>query len=377
MHHFAAIVSSLCLTALLVSPARAQPLRGAVDPADVVIELEHEARGGCAGARCVWQYLVRMDATGIVRFEGRIPEAVVHTDQIDPAAALAVVNEILQSWWFAHTTNEPSGPRHLLPGDDGQLEVGGVGSSADGLFRTIRVQIGPFERQVSGEIRSLPQEIVQLAHRIDEVTGTARWVFIDEEELDARLRSGWSVSSEEGARLLQQAIDRDDIVIARRLIELGGDIGGPPTRRLPPLLSARSRAMVELLVQAGADPNARLIGGVAALTPLMSAARKDASVAEALLAAGARVDDLDNGRSALWHAACAGNWQVVTVLLRAGASARGAPDTDMISALACTREARQNEMNRRRTVRDRGRRTVDDFDRVIALLENAEQQGDR
>jgi len=106
----------------------------------------------------------------------------------------------------------------------------------------------------------------------------------------------------------------------------------------------------------------------------MSTDYKDAAVTEALLKAGARLEDLDGGRSALWYAACAGNPRVVTVLLRAGANARGAAD---MSALECTRRARQDELNRRRTVFDRGRPTLEDFDQVIALLENAEKRSNR
>jgi hypothetical protein len=48
-----------------------------------------------------------------------------------------------------------------------------------------------------------------------------------------------------------------------------------------------------------------------------------------------------------------------------------------MSALECTRRARQDEINHRRTVLDRGRPTVEDFDKVIALLENAEKQINR
>src|SRR5688572_11462116 len=44
---------------------------------------------------------------------------------------------------------------------------------------------------------------------------------------------------------------------------------------------------------------------------------------EALLKAGARREATDNGRrTAVWYAACAGNWRVVAVLLRAGAKVR-------------------------------------------------------
>jgi Ankyrin repeat len=103
----------------------------------------------------------------------------------------------------------------------------------------------------------------------------------------------------------------------------------------------------------------------------MTTSYKEAPVAETLLKAGAHLEDVDGGRTALWYAACAGNWRVTTVLLRAGANPRGATD---MSAAECTRRARQDELNRRRTVLDRGRPTVEDFDRVLALLESAEKQ---
>jgi ankyrin repeat protein len=196
-------------------------------------------------------------------------------------------------------------------------------------------------------------------------------VFLDENALEELTRSGWLASSEEGATLLQQAIERDDVAIARRLIELGSDLDGPRNNRLPPLLSARSRLMVELLVKAGANPNERPIGRVAGRTPLMTTSYKAASVAEALLKAGARLEDMDDGRTALWYAACEGNWRVVAVLLGAGANPRGSTG---MSALECTTPTRQREAGWRRTVLDRGRPTVEDFDRVIGLLENAEKR---
>ena len=102
----------------------------------------------------------------------------------------------------------------------------------------------------------------------------------------------------------------------------------------------------------------------------MTTSYKDASVAEALLKAGARLEDVHDGRTALWYCACAGNWRVVTVLLVAGANPRRSAG---ISGAECTRQARQSEVGGRRTVLDRGRPTVEDFDRVLALLESAEK----
>ena len=150
------------------------------------------------------------------------------------------------------------------------------------------------------------------------------------------MRSRWkifplrvlSATGDEGARWLRQAIDQDDVEIAKRLIALGADLNGPPEYhsaeyRLPPLIGARSRAMVDLLVEAGADPNQRTVGATAAQTPLMTTGYKNAEAGRSTLRAGARVDDLDDGRSASWQAACRGNWRVVTVLLRAGAKPAG------------------------------------------------------
>jgi hypothetical protein len=48
-----------------------------------------------------------------------------------------------------------------------------------------------------------------------------------------------------------------------------------------------------------------------------------------------------------------------------------------MSAVECTRRARQDELNQRRTALDRGRPTIEDFDKVIALLESAEKRAHR
>jgi hypothetical protein len=43
-------------------------------------------------------------------------------------------------------------------------------------------------------------------------------------------------------------------------------------------------------------------------------------------------------------------------------------------AAECTRQARQREGGRRRTVLDGGRANIEDFDRVLALVESAERR---
>jgi hypothetical protein len=96
----------------------------------------------------------------------------------------------------------------------------------------------------------------------------------------------------------------------------------------------------------------------------MTTAYKDDAVAEALLKAGEW--------TARWYAACRGNWRVVRVLLNAGADPLGG--SPAISALDCARRARADESNSRRTVLDRNRPTIADFDQVIALLAAAEKR---
>lgn len=342
---------------LIISLAGSAAAQGVDVPADAVIRMQ---RTSCFGPCPI--YAVTIDARGAVSYEGEQFVRVVgrQTARIAPT----VVAKLLASAERIHFFDLRDAYRVIENPD-------GTETSVTDLPTTIvTITVNGRTKRVEDYVGA-PDILAPFEREIDEAARTARWIFLDEDALAALTRSGWSASGDEGAALLQQAIGRDDIAIARALIDMGADLDGPRENRLPPLLSARSGSMVDLLAKAGADANERPIGRVAARTPLMSTAHKDAGVAEALLKAGARLEDLDGGRSALWYAACAGNWRVVTVLLRAGANARGSAD---MSAVECTRQARQSELSRRRTVLDRGRPTVEDFDRVIAFLESAEKR---
>jgi hypothetical protein len=324
-------------------------------PRDTLVQLQ---RTSCLGTCPV--YTVTIDARGGITYEGERSVRVFgrRTAQIAPSVVATLLARA-------------EGIRFFDMRDDYrviQYPNGSFGSPSDMPTQIVTVTANGRTKRVEDYVAA-PDALREFEREIDEAAGTKRWIFLDENELEELVRSGWSASSEEGATFLEQAIQRDDITIARRLIELGSRLGGPRKNPLPSLISARSGAMVDLLVKAGADPNERSIGRVPDWPPLMKTAYRDAGVAEALLKAGARLEDWDNGRSALWHAACHGNWRVVTVLLRAGAHPRGG-SADM-SALECARQSRQFELNRRRTILDRGRPTVEDFDKVVALLESA------
>jgi hypothetical protein len=326
-------------------------------PADTEIRLR---RTSCLGSCPI--YTVTIDARGMVIYEGEefVRATGRHTAQIAPSIVAKLLASAERIRFFdlrdayreiEHPDGTRSGPTDL-PTTVTTLTVNG---------RTKRVD----------DYVGAPDALVEFEREIDDAAGTRRWIFLDNETLDGLGRSGWPAKTQEGAALLRQAIERDDIAIARTLIEMGADVDGPSQNRSPVLSAARSGAMVDLLVKAGADPNQRPIGAVTAMTPLMFTYHKDASVAEALLKAGARLEDMDRGHTALHYVACAGNWRVVTVLLRVGANPRGSTER---SALECTRQVRQDELNSRRTALDRGRPTVADYDRVIALLENAEKR---
>jgi hypothetical protein len=333
----------------LAGPAAAQERNV---PPDALISLQ---RTSCFGPCPI--YTVTIDARGTVTYDGERFVRVIgrRTAQIDTSIVAGLLATADRIRFF-----EMRDTYRVIENPDGT-----VGMVTDLPTKFVTVTVNGHTKKVEDYIAA-PDSLSEFEREIDAVAGTKRWVFLDEDALEELARSGWLASSEEGAALLKQAIERDDVAIARRLIELGSDLDGPPNNRLPPLLSARSSSMVDLLVKAGANPNERPIGRVAARTPLMSTSYKDAAVAEALLKAGARLEDMDDGRTALWYAACAGNWRVVTTLLGAGANPRGSTG---MSAADCTRQARQSEAGRRRTVLDRGRPTVADFERVLALLE--------
>ena len=327
-------------------------------PADALIQLQ---RTSCYGPCPI--YTLSIDARGQVVYVGEkfVRVAGRQTAKIDPSIVAKLLSRAETIRFFDlrnayRVIENPDGSTSMVT----DLPTTFVTVTANG--RTKRVE----------DYIAAPDALTQFEREIDEAAGTKRWTFLDEPALEDLTRSGWSASSDEGAALLRQAIERDDVAIARRLIRLGADLNGT-AKNLPPLISARSKAMVELLVKAGANPNARPIGAVAAQTPLMTTAYKDAGVAEALLKAGAGLEDMDGGRTALWYAACRGNWRVVTVLLAAGANPWGSLG---MSAVDCARESRQRDASdhRTRTVLDRGRPTVQDFDQVIALLENAQGQ---
>ena len=329
-------------------------------PPDTLISLQLEAGYGVAPPG----YTVTVNADGLVTYqgEGSVRVTARQTARIPTSSVSALLAEAERIGFFA------------LKDGYGSIDNG------DGTYTTVShrstvivtVTARGRTKRVENSLGA-PESLGQFQRAIYKATGIQRWVFFDEQTLEELVQTGWSARTDEGAIYLQEAIRRDEVSVARRLIELGADIRGWVRQRIPPLLSAESGAMVDVLVKAGADPHERR-GDMGPMgTPLMAAASKDGSVAAALLKAGARLEEYDdNGHTALWFAACAANPDVVRVLLAAGANPRGSATTT--SALDCAREIRQSSELRWRRVGNQGHPTDQEIDEVVAMLTKAAEQ---
>lgn len=116
--------------------------------------------------------------------------------------------------------------------------------------------------------------------------------------------------------------DRDAVmkVLAKKKAKI--DVNEQDAEGLTPLMMATvtdDSAMVELLLERGADPNMQAVNG---MTALMAAAFNERErIMPLLLAAGAKTDIRDaKGRTALMVAAKKGTTNPVTILLQARAS---------------------------------------------------------
>ena len=147
----------------------------------------------------------------------------------------------------------------------------------------------------------------------------------DPERVHALLAEGADVNvpQGDGSTALHWAAHHEDVEMARALLAAGADV--EKTTRLgeltPIFMAAKSGSgvMIELLVDAGADPSAATTNGT---TPLMmAAAAGSVDAVKALLAHGVDPDavDVHQGQTALMFAAAPGRTEVVRVLAAHGA----------------------------------------------------------
>lgn len=324
-------------------------------PADTVIRLE---RTSCFGECPV--YTVTIDATGRVTYEGMKFVRVIgrQTNRIPVSRVAALL-----------ATAERIGFFELKEYYSSITNADGTETIVTDLPTTIvRVTRNGQTRRVVDYVGA-PDALTRFEKEIDTAAGTERWIRLDERTLRELVQDGWSPSFKEKAELLRNALLHDDVAVVKGLIELGANPNGEyHDTGTTPLMMVRSAAAARVLLDAGANPSAQNEHG---LTPLGAAAYLPSTIANMLIEAGARPDqpsDAD-GRTPLWHAACAGNIGVVTALLDAGADARR-PSGGM-SALECARQAQEDGRKARPPALEVKPPFAQDFDQVIAALQQA------
>jgi ankyrin repeat protein len=112
----------------------------------------------------------------------------------------------------------------------------------------------------------------------------------------------------------------DSLEAVRLLLEAGAAVRpGDDPAAVMAIASESPSAVLRLLLELGADPNATRSDGAPAI--VIAAMRRNASLVDELLAGGADVEAADsNGRTALMHAVERGSDQIVASLLCAGAN---------------------------------------------------------
>jgi len=192
----------------------------------------------------------------------------------------------------------------------------------------------------------------------------------DGDTVRALLQRGADVNAAEGDGMtaLHWAASREDVTMAEMLLYAGANVHA--TTRLgaftPLFLAAKTghTAMIETLLKASADPNARTTMDT---TPLMvAAASGSAPAVEALLDHGADIHAAESarGRTALMFAAAYDRADVVHVLTARGADVEKATGvTDIAAAAKAWQEA------------DRARRKEREASARAAAIEAAKAQG--
>lgn len=163
-----------------------------------------------------------------------------------------------------------------------------------------------------------PEPLKILEHKIDEVVGSKRWVFIDATSVHSQCRLGWDLRGPEALMLLRHATESGDAEVVKAFIDEGADIDAA-FKSIAPLQVARGAKVVRLLIGAGANVNA---GAKTGLGPPLNRAADlgDADSISALIKAGAKVNNkTSDGITALMLASERGNLDAVKQLLVAGA----------------------------------------------------------
>jgi len=320
-------------------------------PADTLITLERVAGdGGSPG------YSVSIDALGRVEYEGKAFVRVEgrQTDRIPRAAVVELLATVANIGFF---DLENAYKFKRLP--DGREQY-----TTDRRQSFVSVRVNGRSKRIE-DYDGTPEPLIAFEARIDAITRSKRWTFLDEPMLASLRAEGWSPSNEELARLLERAVWRDDLPIVQGLLDFGADPNRAAENMGPPFWSVQSAPVLRALLAAGGDAFTKT-GAGRSLLHIGSYLEPEATAL--LLRAGLSADevDLQTGDTALMSAVRTGNVQVVAMLLAAGASA-AVRDGDGRSALELARVIQQSETR----PPDPGLRYRQNYPEVVALLQRA------
>ena len=213
-----------------------------------------------------------------------------------------------------------------------------------------------------------PDSLREFEALIDTTAGTRRWTRIDRLTLERMFQEKRPPLPAQQRVMLQEALRYNDVDVIETLLAHGVDLS-TATNEPPFLHMAGSADAAQALIAAGADVNEPWRGNGG---PLHSAATQRADLTTTLIKAGARVDqpDTDTGATPLYKASCAGNAAVVKLLLAAGADAtlrfgRG------WTALDCARSGQQVTKEVESQFLSFGKSPYEDYAGTIAVLEAA------
>lgn len=321
-------------------------------PADTLITLERVAGDGGAPG-----YTISIDALGRIEYEGKDFVRVEgrQTDRIPRAAVTELLDTIAKIGFF---DLENAYKFRRLP--DGREQY-----TTDRRRSFVSVCVNSRSKRIE-DYDGTPDTLIAFEARIDVLTRSKRWTFLDEPMLASLRADGWSPSNEELAVLLERAVRTDDVPIVQGLLDFGANPNRAPEDLGPPIWRIRSAAVLRALLAAGADPYTTTSEG---LNLLLVGSYLEPEVTALLLRAGLPVNatvDPRTGDTALVSSIRTGNAPAVAILLAAGANP-AARERDGRSALELARAIRQSHPGPPAS----GFPYRQDYAEVVALLERA------
>jgi hypothetical protein len=313
-------------------------------------------RTQCYGSCPAYKVSIRSDGT--VNYEGKefVRVKGLQSSTVGSEAALKVLNQFMKVKYLSlkdsyRSIKNPDGTESFVT----DLPTRFTSLTVDGKKKSVEDYVGA------------PEELVALENRIDEVTNSRKWVFVDGETVREMGQHGWNPKSEEAEQYLVRAARYGYEDVVQALLEIGVN-PNTPKEASTPLQNARTARTVELLVRAGGDVNASVRGEYGSNAIQESAQYGSAEVLKALIDAGANYNYSDKyGETILMYAAISGDAAKLKLLLDAGAKV-DVKSIEGKTALSYAEELLHDDVS---TFHDVFDRVPKEFGQIVQLLRDA------